>query len=95
MQARTVSCRTGLGGAIQGDNDQCQSLAMPLTDQACLPDCVCDSAMLGNGLCDADCNNAACEWDSGDCSTGLMLRPCSYAVLQVTHAMNQSTWLRF
>lgn len=71
-QTRTLSCLTGLGGTIQGSDDECQGLAMPATTQACLPDCACDSDLLGNGLCDVDCNNAACEYDAGDCYTGMV-----------------------
>lgn len=34
-----------------------------------LPDCSekCRFKMLGNGRCNGECNNAACNWDMGDC----------------------------
>lgn len=32
----------------------------------------CDSIILGNGVCDEECNNANCNFDEGDCG-----KPCA------------------
>lgn len=36
------------------------------TPASCSPGC--EDAMLNNGICNPQCNNAACSYDSGDCS---------------------------
>ena len=49
------------------------SLVNSFVSQDCAYNCLlfsgCEHKMLGNGVCDSQCNNAACQYDRGDCSS--------------------------
>ena len=70
----THSCHTltGMDTAITGDispdclarsADACEHFMMPL--HTCATNCYCN--LMGDGVCDEACNNAACDLDGGDC----------------------------
>jgi len=51
--------------------------------------CSCPSSWLSDGTCDSSCNNAACNYDAGDCSGSGMGR----RLLAPTLGSNPGTWV--
>lgn len=46
-----------------GLDDDCDGIV----DEDCLCSAECEPSWIGDGWCDSACNNAACNWDGGDC----------------------------
>ena len=64
--------QSGSRGVVEGvGRDQsrptCTNPPMAGGSRLCAPGCI--AAYLGNGVCDAPCNNTPCALDSGDCGT--------------------------
>ncbi|MEA1958913.1 MAG: LNR domain-containing protein, partial [Chloroflexota bacterium] len=39
----------------------------------------CPYTSVGDGVCDSACNNAACSYDGGDCTTGYCATGCPWS----------------
>ena len=71
--AGTQHCQSGALQCIQnvpagteicnGLDDDCDGAV----DEECLCSVGCEPYWIGDGYCDSACNNAACNWDGGDC----------------------------